>query len=105
MDVFQDKHPINPLQDDRLVSFSSGFATKSPLDVVFWTLLTTQKTRAWVTKIDGMALRHYGAISYSHTGARQLRASVRIDQFIIFWMTHSGIDGLGVWEDSQKRLS
>ena len=33
-----------------LVRFSSGFATQSPLNVVFWTLLTTQKSRVSVTK-------------------------------------------------------
>ena len=47
---FQFKHPINPLKMAVLVSFSSGFATQSPLNVVFWTLLTTQKSRVSVTK-------------------------------------------------------
>ncbi len=91
VDVFQDKHPINPLQDDRFIRFSSGFATKSPLDVVFWTLLTTRSDGLPSPSIGGIGLRHDGAINYSHTSARQLGARVRIDQFIIFWMTHGAI--------------
>ncbi len=31
-----------------------------------------------------MALRHDGATNYSHTSARQLGASVRIDEFVVF---------------------